>query len=228
VSASPQLAAALAALVRRDLKLAVRNRGESLTPILFLLMVCTLFPLGLGSDSTQLKAMAPGVIWVAALLASMLSLGHLFGPDFRDGTLEQMIMAPWPLPLVVLVKVLAHWLIAGLPVALVAPIVAFAYDLPARAVGTLLGSLLLGTPVLSLIGAIGVALTVGLRRGGMFLSLLVLPLFVPVLIFATAGVVASVDGLPVGSHLYLLGALLALALSLAPFGIASALRISLS
>lgn len=225
---TPNLTSALGALLRRDLKLAIRNRSESITPILFLLMVSTLFPLGLGPDAAQLAIIAPGVIWVAALLASMLSLNHLFNADFRDGTLEQMVMSPWPLPAVVTVKVLVHWIVSGLPLALIAPLIALAYHLPVRALEVMVLSLLLGTPILSLIGAIGVALTVGLRRGGMFLSLLVLPLFVPVLIFATAAIVASIDGLPVGSHLYLLGAMLALALSLAPFAISSALRISLS
>jgi heme exporter protein B len=225
---NPGMSNALLALFQRDLKLAVRNRSETAAPILFLLMVTTLFPLGLGPDSSQLAAIAPGVIWVGALLASMLSLNHLFSADFRDGTLEQMVMSPWPLSAVVTVKVLVHWLVSGLPLAIIAPLIGLSYNLPASALQTMLVSLLLGTPILSLIGAIGVALSVGLHRGGMFLSLLVLPLFVPVLIFATAAIVASVDGLPVASHLYLLGAMLALAVTLAPFGIASALRISLS
>lgn len=225
---TPTLAGALGALLARDLKLALRRRSEVATPVLFLVIVATLFPLGLGPDLERLAAIAPGVIWVAALLAALLSLNQLFHADLRDGTLEQLVISRWPLPALAVVKVLAHWLVSGLPLAIVAPVLALAYNLPADAVVAMLLSLLLGTPILSFIGAIGVALSVGLRRGGMFLALLVLPLYVPVLIFATAAVAASAAGLPAASHLYLLGALLALSLSAAPFAIAAALRISLA
>lgn len=227
-AAGATLGLALGALLRRDLRLAMRRRSEVLTPVLFLVMVATLFPLGLGPDLKQLAAIAPGVIWVAALLAALLSLNQLFHADLRDGTLEQLVISRWPLPALVSIKVLAHWLVSGLPLAVVAPLLALAYNLPANAVAAMLASLLLGTPILSFIGAIGVALSVGLRRGGMFLALLVLPLFVPVLIFATAAVAAASAGIPPASHLYLLGALLALALTAAPFAIAAALRISLA
>lgn len=225
---APSLPAALWALLLRDLRLAVRNRSESLAPLLFLIMVTTLFPLGLGPDPKQLAVIAPGVVWVAALLATMLSLNHLFASDYSDGTLEQMIMAPYPLPALALVKVLAHWLASGLPLVLVAPILAIALNLPSHAIGVMFLSLLLGTPILSMVGAIGVALTVGLRRGGMFLSMLVLPLFIPVLIFATAAIVSAADGMSAASNLYFLGAMLVLAITLTPYAMATALRISLS
>ncbi|MDJ0655938.1 MAG: heme exporter protein CcmB [Xanthomonadales bacterium] len=222
------LATAAFALLSRDLRLAFRRRGEALSPILFLLMVATLFPLGLSPDPEQLAAIAPGVIWVAALLSSLLALNQMFHADLRDGTLEQLIISPWPLPVMALVKVLAHWIISGLPLTVVAPVLGLGYGLDGATVKIMFWSLLLGTPTLSFIGAIGVALSVGLHRGGMFLALLVLPLFVPVLIFATAGISASAEGFAVGSHLYLLGALLALAVSTAPFAIAAGLRISIS
>ena len=222
------LTKAARALLLRDLRLAVRQRGEALSPIMFLLMVATLFPLGLSPDPNLLAAIAPGVIWVAALLSALLALNQMFHADLRDGTLEQLIISPWPLPLLAVVKVLAHWLISGLPIALVAPVLGFAYGLDGPTVKIMLWSLLLGTPTLSFIGAIGVSLSVGLRRGGMFLAMLVLPLFVPVLIFATAGISASAEGFAVGSHLYLLGAMLALAATTAPFAIAAGLRISIS
>ena len=225
---SATLPAALLALLLRDLRLAVRNRSEALAPLLFLVMVTTLFPLGLGPDPKQLALIAPGVVWVAALLASMLSLNHLFSSDYLDGTLEQMTMAPYPLPALVAVKVFAHWLASGLPLVLIGPILAIALNLPAQTIGVMFLSLLIGTPILSMVGAIGVALTVGLRRGGMFLSMLVLPLFIPVLIFATAAVVSAADGMSAASNLYFLGAMLVLALTLTPYAMAAALRISLS
>jgi len=225
---APSLTKALSALLVRDLRLAVRNRSEALAPLLFLVMVTTLFPLGLGPDPRQLAVIAPGVVWVAALLASMLSLNHLFASDYQDGTLEQMTMAPYPLPMLVATKVLAHWLASGLPLVLVAPLLALSLNLPTKTIGVMFGSLLLGTPILSLVGAIGVALTVGLRRGGMFLSLLVLPLFIPVLIFSTAAIVSAADGLSAASNLYFLAAMLVLAITLTPYAMATALRISLS
>lgn len=216
------------ALVRRDLRLGIRQRSEVLNPLIFLVLVCTLFPLGLGPDPQRLAEISPAVIWIAALLSSLLALNQLFAEDFADGSLEQLVVSPYPLSWLMLSKILAHWLISGLPITLLAPLLALAYQLPGEGVAMLFFTLLLGTPTLSLLGAIGVALTVGLRRGGMFLALLVLPLFVPVLIFATAGVVSTVSGLPDTSHLLFLTAMLVLSLTLAPFATAAALRISLS
>ncbi len=171
--------------------------------------------------------MAPGVVWVAALLAAMLSLGRLFADDHQDGTLEQLLLAACPLPLLVLAKMAAHWLVSGLLLALVSPLLALQFGLPADALGVLLASLLLGTPLLSLIGGIGAALTVGVRGAGVLLSLLVLPLVTPVLIFGAGAVQASQSGLGVGGHFSLLGAMLAAALFLAPLAAAAALRIAL-
>ncbi len=217
---------AFASLLRRDLTLALRRRGELAHPLLFFVMVVSLFPLGLGLESAILRRIAPGVIWVAALLAAMLSLERIFHSDFDDGSLEQIVLSPYPTSLLVVAKALAHWLTSGLPLLLLAPVLGLLLHLPAAALGVLVLTLALGTPVLSLIGAIGVALTVGLRRGGVLLSLLVLPLYVPVLIFATSAVAGSAAELPVSAQLSLLAALLVLALTLAPFAAATALRIT--
>lgn len=215
-------------VLRRDLKLGIRRRNELLNPILFFILVVSLFPLGVGPGPRMLAEIAPGVIWVAALLATLLSMERLFRGDFEDGALEQILLSPHSLPLLVLAKVLAHWLVTGLPLILVSPLLGVLLFLPAEAIKVLPLTLLLGTPVLSLIGAIGVALTVGLRRGGVLLTLLVLPLYVPVLIFGTAAVAAAAAGLPVSGQLALLGAMLMLALVLAPFATAAGLRISTS
>lgn len=219
---------ACAALIKRDLVLAARQRAEMINPLLFFVLVTTLVPLGVGANPNMLQDMAPGVIWVAALLAAMLSLDGIFRSDFEDGTLEQLLLSPHPLSMLVLAKVSAHWLVTGLPLLIIAPLLALLLGLTLPATGILLVTLALGTPVLSLIGAIGVALTVGLRRGGILLSLLVLPLYVPVLIFGSNAVAASMSGLPVNAQLYMLSALLALALTLAPLPTAAALRVSLS
>jgi heme exporter protein B len=219
---------AFVALARRDLIIAFRRRSEMANPLLFFVMVVTLFPLGVGAEPRLLANMAPGVVWVAALLAALLSLDGIFRPDFEDGTLEQLVLSAHPVPLLVLAKVCAHWLITGLPLLLVAPLLALFLGLPETAMGTLLASLLLGTPVLSLVGAIGVALTVGLRKGGMILSLLVLPLYVPVLIFGASAVDAAAMSLPVTAQMYIMGAFLALAATLTPVATAAALKISLS
>lgn len=216
------------ALLKRDLTLFYRHRAELVNPLLFFIIVVTLFPLGISPEARILEVIAPGVIWVAALLAAMLSLDNLFRSDFEDGTLEQMALSPHVLPLLVLAKVLAHWLVTGVPLLLLAPLLGELLFLPGEAIPALLLTLLLGTPILSLIGAIGVALTVGLRRGGMLLSLLVLPLYIPVLIFAANAVNVAASGFPITGQLYLLGALLSLSLTLAPFATAAALRISLS
>lgn len=216
------------AMLKRDLQLSLRRKSELLNPLTFFLMVITLFPLGVSPEAGFLAELAPGVLWVAALLATLLSMDSLFRSDFDDGTLEQLLLSPQPLYVAVLAKVLAHWMLTGLALALVAPLIAVMLFLPAEGMPGLLLSLLLGTPTLSLIGAIGAALTVGLRKGGVLISLLVLPLYIPVLIFGTGAVQAAVTGLPLGGYLALLGALLALSLSLAPLAIGAALRISAS
>jgi len=222
------LTRAFLAIVRRDLVLAFRRRGEMINPLLFFVLVITLFPLGIGAQPHLLQSIAPGVIWVAALLAAMLSLDSLFRSDFDDGSLEQMLLSPHPASLLVLAKVIAHWLVTGLPLLLVAPLLAVFLGLPNHALGVLLLTLLLGTPVLSLIGGIGVALTVGLRRGGMILSLLVLPLYVPVLIFAGNAVQMAAGGLPVDAQISILISILLLSLVLAPWPTAAALKMSIN
>ncbi|TFH47871.1 MAG: heme exporter protein CcmB [Lysobacterales bacterium] len=218
---------AFVALLKRDLVLAVRNRGDLVNSLLFYVIVAMLFPLGVTSDPRILATMAAGVLWIAALLATLLSLDNLFRSDFDDGSLELMMLSPYPSIVLVLAKVLAHWLVTGLPLLLVTPLLAMLMAVPDAARDTLWLTLALGTPVLSLVGAIGVALTVGLRRGGALLSLLVLPLYVPVLIFGANAAGASAAGLPVTGQLYMLGAFLVLALSLAPLATAAALRISI-
>lgn len=215
-------------LLLRDLRLAMRRRAEIANPLLFFVMVIVLFPLGVGASPNLLERMSAGVVWVAALLAALLTLDSVFRSDFEDGTLEQLLLSAQPLSVMVLAKVIAHWLVTGLPLLLIAPLLGMLLGMKTAAMGALVLSLLLGTPVLSLIGAIGVALTVGLRRAGVILSLLVLPLYVPVLIFGAAAVDAAASGLPVSGQLYILAGFLALALSLAPLAAASALRISLS
>ncbi len=218
---------AFSSLLRRDLRIAVRHRGELVNPLLFYIIVATLFPLGVTSDPETLATMAAGVLWIAALLATLLSLDNLFRSDFDDGSLELLMLSPYPSTLLVLAKVAAHWLVTGVPLLIVTPLLAVLMAVPDEARATLWLTLALGTPVLSLVGAIGVALTVGLRRGGALLSLLVLPLYIPVLIFGANAVGASAAGLPVTGQLYMLSALLILALSLAPVAAAAALRISI-
>jgi heme exporter protein B len=205
----------------------MRRRADVATTLFFFVIVASLFPLGVGPDPKLLRTMAPGILWVAALLASMLSLGRLFAEDYADGSLEQLVLAPEPLALVVIGKVVAHWLVSGLPLVLISPVIALQFDLPRDAIVTLLQALLLGTPLLSLIGAIGAALTVGVRGGGVLISLLVLPLYVPVLIFGAGAVDASAIGMDASGHLSILGALLLLGMVLAPWATAAALRISL-
>jgi heme exporter protein B len=218
---------ALACVIRRDLLLAFRRRSDVLTTVFFFVIVATLFPLGVGPEPALLRTMAPGILWVAALLASMLALGRLFALDYADGTLEQMLLAAEPLTLIVIGKVIAHWLVAGLPLVLLAPLLAVQFDLPAASVWVLFLSLLIGTPVLSLVGAIGAALTLGVRGGGVLVALLVLPLYIPVLIFGAGAVGAEASGIGAAAHLLLLGGVLAGAAALAPWATAAALRISL-
>ena len=217
----------LVLVIRRDLILAMRRRADVLTTLIFFVMVVSLFPLGVGPELEMLRKMAAGVLWVAALLASMLSLGRLFSADYLDGTLEQMMLAPQSLSMLVLGKMTAHWMVSGLPLVLMAPVLGLQFDMSARALGVLILGLMLGTPILSMVGAIGAALTLGLRGGGVLLSLLVLPLCIPVLIFGAGAVEAISSGLSIMSHLSLLGALLVLALVFTPWVTAQALRISM-
>jgi heme exporter protein B len=219
--------ATLRYVVARDLTLALRRRADVLGSLIFFVIVVSLFPLGVGPDINVLRSIAPGIVWVAALLAAMLSLGRLFAADYADGSLEQFLLSPEPLIILVLGKVLAHWLVSGLPLVLVTPVLAAQYDLPAASTGVLTAALLLGTPVLSLIGAVGAALTLGLRGGGVLISLLVLPLYVPVLIFGAGAVEANAAGLGGQAHLSLLGACLALALVFSPWATSAALRIAM-
>lgn len=222
------LAVAVTATLKRDLTLMLRRRSEVINPLVFFALVITLFPLGISPDTALLAEIAPGLLWVAALLATQLSLDAMFRGDYDDGSLEQLLLAPQPLPALVLAKVLVHWLLTGLPLALMAPLLGLMLALPAGSYAVLALSLALGSASLSLIGAIGAALTVGLSRGGVLLSLLVLPLYIPVLIFGAGAVQVAVlagNALP---YLALLGALLSLALMLAPWAIAAALRISIN
>ena len=218
--------AAARCIVYRDLLLAMRRRSDVATALLFFVIVASLFPLGIGAEPNLLRSIAPGVIWVAALLSSLLSLGRLFAADHADGTLEQMVLGAAPLGVVAAAKGLAHWAVSGLPLVAIAPVLALQYDLPVSLYGVLALSLLLGTPVLSLIGAIGAALTLGLRGGGVLLALLVLPLYVPVLILGAGAVEVAAAGLAPDAQLLVLGALLVFTSAFAPWAIAAALRVS--
>ena len=214
------------AVVRRDLLLALRRKTEVLTAVFFFVVVAALFPLGIGPEPNTLRLIAPGVLWVGALLSSMLALQRLFEADHQDGSLEQMVLSPAPLPLLMAAKLLAHWLLSGVPLVLLAPVLALQFDLPVEALWTLLLTLLLGTPVLSLVGGIGAALTLGVRGGGVLLSLLVLPLFVPVLVFGAGAVEAQASGLGAQAHVSILMALLLPAAFFSPWACAVAVRIA--
>ena len=218
--------AALRCVIARDLRLAARRSSDVLTVVLFFVIVVSLFPLGIGPEPQLLRTVAPGVLWVAALLASMLALGRVFAADHADGTLEQMMLGATPLGLVVAAKIFAHWLVSGLPLVLISPVLALQFDVPRELLGVVVLSFALGTPVLSLIGAIGAALTLGLRGAGALLSLLVLPLYVPVLIIGAGAAEAAAAGLGGNAQLLLLGALLIFAGAFAPWAAAVALRIS--
>lgn len=209
-----------------ELRLAWRRGADILNPLWFFLMVITLFPFSVGPDSMLLTQIAPGVIWVAALLAALLVMDRLFRDDLQDGSLEQQVLLPTPLPYVVMAKVVAHWMMTGLPLLLVSPLAAMLFGMDAHSTGVLFLTLLLGTPTLSFIGSTGAALTVGLKRGGVLLSLLVLPLSVPMLIFASAACEAAAAGVPVNGYLAVLGAFLAGSATLCPFATAAALRLS--
>jgi heme exporter protein B len=224
---APGLGSAIRCVVARDLTLAGRRLADVLTTLFFFVIVVSLFPLGVGPEPDVLRGIAPGVVWVAALLASMLALGRLFTGDYADGTLEQLLLAPQPLAVLVLSKVAAHWLVTGAPLVLMAPLLGLQFGLNGDLLVTLLMTLLLGTPALSLVGAVGAALTLGLRGGGVLVSLLVLPLYVPVLIFGAGAVEAVASGLGAEAHMSLLGAFLVLALCFGPWVTAAALRISL-
>jgi heme exporter protein B len=227
---APAADGALAAIgwaVRRDLRLAFRSRTELGVQLLFYVIVVTLFPLSIAPERELLAALCPGVIWVAALLASLLSLSRLFASDHADGTLEQIALSPYPLPALVSGKILAHWLTTGLPVVVLAPLTGLQYYLGADSLSVLVAGLLIGTPILSLLGAIGAALTLGVRGGGGLLALLILPLYVPVLVFGAGAVDAVRAGLSAGANLSLLGAGLAVAMVGAPFAAAAAVRIAL-
>ena len=218
---------AFIAVLRRDLLLALRRKAEVLTGVFFFVVVASLFPLAIGPEMATLRKIAPGVIWVGALLASMLSLGRLFESDHRDGTLEHLALSPAGLPWLVSAKILAHWLVCGLPLVILSPLLGLQFDLPAEALGTLMLTLLIGTPVLSLLGAIGAALTLGVRGGGVLLSLLVLPLFIPVFVFGAGAVESQISGLGIEAHLSILMALLLPTAALSPWACSVALRIAL-
>ena len=216
----------IAQIFWRDLRLAFRNCAEIINPLWFFLIIVTLFPLSIGPEPQLLRQIAPGIVWVAALLSSLLAMDRLFRDDLQDGSLQQMMLMPVPLSLVVLAKVAAHWVVSGLPLLIISPLIATLFGLSITEWKVLALTLLLGTPTLSFIGAIGVGLTVGLRRGDVLLSLLVLPLMIPLLIFATAAVGAAQMLLPVDGYLAILGAFLAGSATLSPFATAAALRIS--
>lgn len=212
-------------LVKRDLTLAFRTPGQTLNPVAFYLMVASLFPLGISPDKGTLSQLAGGIVWIGALLAVLLSLDSLFKGDQDDGSLDQLLLSPHPLPLLVLAKISAHWLTTGVALIVMAPVLALMLHLPVQAYPALILSLLLGTPLMSLAGGIGAALTVRVQRGGVLLTLLSLPLYIPVLIFGTGAVQTAIDGMPYTGHLLWLGALLVLGFCLAPIAIAAALRV---
>ncbi len=221
------LPSVMLAVLRREFSVALRQKGEVLTPLVFFVVIASLFPLGVGPESALLLRMAPGVLWVSALLAAMLSLQRLFATDYADGSLEQMALSSTPMGLLVVSKALSHFLLSGLPLVLMAPVLGLQFGLESRALGILMLTLLLGTPTLSLIGSIGAALTLGVRGAGVLLSLLILPLYIPVLIFGAGAVEADAAGLGFSGHLSLLAALLVLSAFFAPLATTTALRISL-
>lgn len=218
---------AFTAVLKRDLVLALRRKNEVITSVFFFVVVAALFPLGIGPEMNTLRLVGPGVLWVGALLASLLSLGRMFATDYADGTLEQMALSPNSLSVLVAAKILAHWILSGLPLVLLAPVLGLQFDLSANALWILTLSLLLGTPVLSLIGAVGAALTLGVRGGDVLLTLLVLPLYVPALVFGSGAVQAEISGLGASAHLSILSALVLLAAVFSPWASAVALRVAL-
>lgn len=226
-TAPPSLRRALLISFKRELTISARHKGDLANPLIFFLIVVVFTPLGISADPNMLAKIAPGMLWVIALLATLLSLDGLFQGDFDDGSLEQMTLSPQPLAWLVLTKVLVHWLLTGVPLTLLAPLLGVMLSLPAGGYGTLVFSLLIGTASLSLIGAIGAALTVGLRKGGLLLSLVIMPFYVPVLIFGAGAVKNAIDGFAVGAELAVLSAMLCGWLIVAPFAIAGGLKISI-
>ncbi|EMK2346506.1 heme exporter protein CcmB [Vibrio fluvialis] len=218
----------MATIIRRELLIAFRRQADIFNPLWFFIIVITLFPLSIGPDPSLLSRIAPGIVWVAALLSALLSLERLFRDDYQDGSLEQMMLMPVPLPVVVISKVLAHWLLTGVPLILISPLLAILLSLDMNTWISVVLTLLLGTPTLSFIGAIGVALTVGLQKGGVLLSLLVLPLYIPILIFATSAIDAASLGMAYNGQLAILAAMFMGALTLTPFAISAALRVSVN
>ncbi|MDZ7924696.1 MAG: heme exporter protein CcmB [Marinagarivorans sp.] len=225
---SSSLTRALWVCFKRELVVAIRHKGELANPLIFFLMVVVFLPLGVSPEKAVLSQLAPGLIWVIALLATLLSLDGLFRSDFEDGSLEQMILSPQPLAWLVLTKMAAHWLITGIPLTLLTPLLGVMLYLPPDGYIPMMISLVIGTGSLSLIGSIGAALTVGLRKGGLILSLVVMPLYVPVLIFGAGAVNSAVEGFPIGAQLAILSAMLLVSLVLAPFAVAGALKISVN
>lgn len=217
----------LRCLLWRDMQLVIRRHADVVATLFFFVIAASLFPLGVGADPKLLKVIAPGVLWVSALLSAMLSLSRLFSADHVDGTLEQILLSPVPLTLVVAVKVLSHWLVSGVPLILLAPLIGLQFDMAPQELWVLTLSLLLGTPLLSMIGSIGAALTLGVRGAGVLVAILILPLYIPVLIFGAGAVVASATGMSPQAGLSLLGALLVLGIVFAPLAAAAALRVSL-
>lgn len=215
-------------IIRRELLIAYRRQADIFNPLWFFIIVITLFPLGIGPEPNLLARIAPGIIWVAALLAALLSMERLFRDDYLDGSLEQMLLMPTPLSVAAFAKMIAHWLLIGLPLILISPLLAILLSLNWHTWIAVLLTLLIGTPTLSFLGAIGMALTVGLRKGGVLLSLLILPLYIPVLIFATSAIEAASLGMAYDGQLAIMGAMLVGSLTLAPFAVAASLRISVN
>ena len=215
-------------IVRRELLIAFRRQADIFNPLWFFIIVITLFPLSIGPEPNLLARIAAGIVWVAALLSALLSLERLFRDDFQDGALEQMMLMPIPLPVVVMSKVIAHWVLTGLPLIIISPLLAVLLSLDFNTWKAVVFTLLVGTPTLSFIGAIGVALTVGLQKGGVLLSLLILPLYIPILIFATSAIDAASLGVMYNGQLAILGAMLAGSMTLTPFAISAALRVSVN
>lgn len=225
---APSASRAFVGMLQRDLLVSIRRRGDLFNPMIFFLMVAALFPYGVSPDPAVLAEIAPGVLWVVALLATLLASDSLFRNDFDDGSLEQLIMSPQPLYLMVMAKVFSHWLITGLPLTLVAPLLGVMFSMPTSGLLPLMVTLLIGTGTLSFIGAIGAGLTVGLRKGGLLISLIVIPFYIPVLIFGAGAVQSAIAGYSIVAELAVLGAFLILAITLAPLATAGALRISLN
>ena len=220
------MASGFSAYLRRDLLLAYRRRGDAASPLIFFIMVSTLIPLGITPESARLAEIAPGIIWVMALLATLLSIDAIFANDYQDGSLEQLLISPHLLAMPVLGKTAAHWMVTGLPLTLASPLLGMMLSLPAEGYVPIVASLALGTGCLSLIGSVGAALTVSLRKGGLLLSLLVMPLYMPVIIFGSATVQSAIDGFAWSGPLAILGAMLAASIALCPLAAAGALRIT--